>query len=166
MVIYPNKGRLAFLLVNAVIFVAICGYILTRDAAQVPLKVMIAADVGTPFFAACGIYLLFRLLSRSPALIIDERGLTDNASFTSAGFIPWSDIQAVQIMQVKRQPFLAIHVTDPEQYLQRLNILQQILMRANLAITGCVVNIPQSMLPVRLNALLNEINRHLQSVAA
>ncbi|HEY6241680.1 MAG TPA: STM3941 family protein, partial [Burkholderiales bacterium] len=119
--------------------------------------------IAIPFSVILGALVFPRLCSRKPALIIDEKGITDNASGMSVGFVPWDDITGTGIAVFRKRRFLGISVRNPEEYLAKAGRLKRMLMKANQRALGCVINIPQATLPVSIENILAHINGYRQS---
>lgn len=97
-VVYQSRGKLAAILFGSFLLDVLFVLLLARHPESMPAKTTVEAVVGVPFFGACGLFALSRLLWRKPAIIIDNDGLTDHASGASLGFIPWSDIADARII--------------------------------------------------------------------
>jgi hypothetical protein len=122
--------------------------------------------VGIPFFGACGLFTLSRLLWRKPAIVIDNEGLTDQASAVSVGFIPWSDIEHARVLELtfrrSRQKYLGVSLRNPKDYLAKCELLARGLLWANARMSGYVVNIPQAALSVKLEVILAHMEFYLR----
>ena len=94
-------------------------------------------------FGALGIiYFSKKLTDKKPGLIIDEKGVVDNASAVAAGFIPWSDIDHIETAKVMKQEFLMLIVKNPGDYLSKQkNMLKRKSMEMNLKHYGSPITI-------------------------
>jgi hypothetical protein len=114
------------------------------------------------FFGLCIPLALRKLFDRKPGLILNSSGITDNASFGSAGFVPWSDIVGAGIYGAQRQQMLVIKLRDPDKYINRGSALSRRLNKANEKMGGSPVAIPSIALKIdfpELLALFNEYHR-------
>ncbi|WP_442807474.1 STM3941 family protein [Trinickia soli] len=165
-VVYESRGKLAALLLGSFFAEVLGVLLLARHPESMPAKTTVAAVVGVPFFGACGLFVLSRLLWRKPAIIIDNDGLTDHASGVSLGFIPWSDIAdariVVQSFRASRQKFIGVSVRNPNEYLAKCGPLTRVLLWANKGLSGYIVNIPQTTLSVGLEVVMAHIEFYLQ----
>ena len=165
-VIYENRVKLAALFFGAFLLDTACVLLLARHPASMSAKTTGAAIVGIPFFGACGLFALCRLLWRKPAISIDNDGLTDHASGLSVGFIPWSDMTDARIFirsfGSSRQKFLGVALRNPNDYLAKCGPLTRILLRANKGLNGYIVNIPQTALSVQLDVVVAHIQFYLR----
>jgi hypothetical protein len=83
-------------------------------------KVIQVLGIISVLFFGLLLFTFFRkILDKQPGLIIDEHGITDNASAVSAGHIPWSEIQQLKTIKESGQYFLMIIVDDPYKYIER-----------------------------------------------
>jgi hypothetical protein len=96
--IHFRKGRLLFP-AGASLFVGLFlgGMAATalEDVSENPLilAVVLMSGLFGVFFLAIFAWVFIRVLSRAPALVVDERGLTDCSSISAVGFVPWTNIQ-------------------------------------------------------------------------
>jgi hypothetical protein len=70
-------------------------------------------------FGSVALIALRKLLDRSPGLVLDDRGVTDNSSLFPAGFIPWSDIAGVTMRRFKSEHIFYMLLKDPDGYIAR-----------------------------------------------
>ena len=75
-------------------------------------------------------FVLPRLFSSSPALVIDETGIFDNATLLGNGYARWCDIRELHFGEAERQRLLFVILNQPHQYLQRQPRIKRILGRA------------------------------------
>lgn len=167
-VVYQSRGKLVVILLGSFAFDVIGVLMLAQHPASMGAKTILTvkAVAAISFFSACGLFALYRLLWRKPAIRIDSDGLTDNASASSVGFIPWSDITGARIVvqstRRSRQKFLGVALRNPNDYLARCGPLTRLLFKANQRLTGYLVNIPQAALSMRLEALMEHIEFYRQ----
>jgi hypothetical protein len=109
-------------------------------------------------FAAC---FVVRLLWPVPMLVIDDKGLTDNASLLGAGFMAWREIGRVEIEEVLQQEYLAIYAVDVEQVLARCNPIKRAIMRINQRMAGTPLLLPMAALAMNGDELLAAVRPHL-----
>lgn len=119
--------------------------------------IAVCTYVGVPFFGLCAIYALYRLIARRPSVVIDEQGITDNASSVAVGLIRWEEIAEVFTYDYMGQQFLGIVPTDAESVLARANPLSRMLSRASHGLIGAPINISSVALPISVDELLQHI---------
>jgi hypothetical protein len=110
----------------------------------------LAMAISAPYL----LYGMWRLIVRKPCIVISDRGIEDNASPMSVGFVSWSEIEDVRIVEVairlSKLQFLCMHVVDRDALIRRLPFPKRLVRRL---IKGSPVNIPRSTLPMNLERL-------------
>lgn len=88
------------------------------------------------------LYFVYRLSDDSPAIILDAAGLTDNSSATSAGFIPWDQIEELQVKTMHSTPILGIVLRDSEFFFKSANPVARFLYKINRKVyrTSCMIS--------------------------
>jgi hypothetical protein len=160
LVIYPSRIKMLLVLLGAIAFVVMSIWIATPDIARIvaPWEVFIASYIGVPFFAACGLYAIYRLVWRRPALEIDSTGITDAASALGAGYLSWSEVGRVVLYKFQGQSMLGIFPKDLESFLSRRHPIRRRLIRLNLDLGCAPLNIPQVTLRMKLSELAELIH--------
>jgi len=115
------------------------------------------------FFGICFLYGFWKLFDKKMGLVIDDEGITDNASGVAAGKILWADITGVRTTQVQSTKFLLIDTVDPEKYLITKNRLKAATMRLNAKMYGTPVTIPSSALKCSFNDLERIVRRTFEA---
>lgn len=106
---------------------------------------------------SCGLGLacfVYRLCVRRPALVIDDEGLLDNATLTSAGMLRWEEIEDVYAYEFMGHRMLGIVPVDEEVAIRRLPRLKQLVLRTNRSFGVPPFNIPLKPLRVSTEDLL------------
>jgi hypothetical protein len=106
---------------------------------------------------SCGLGLacfVFRLCAGRPALVIDDEGLLDNATLTSAGMLRWEEIEDVYAYELMGHRMLGIVPVDEQALIGRLPRLKQLVLRTNRAFGLPPFNIPLKPLRVSIEDLL------------
>jgi hypothetical protein len=94
--------------------------------------IFLAGLFGFIFFGAGNLVLLKMLFRRNPALIIDEKGITDYSTFMSVGLIHWEDITAIKGGKLKSTHFITIHIKNKKKYIANSkNAWQTYMMKIN-----------------------------------
>lgn len=119
-----KKGKIAALIAMLSLLAVVVGtlqFVVFPFMAQYHiLKVVVAVgSVALPLFA---IYVILRgLLSTQPTLIIDDKGITDNAIQSGVGFVPWSDIVSFKHATNRvKQKLLLLYVRNPIDYISKI----------------------------------------------
>lgn len=93
-------------------------------------------------FFGWGFIILFkRIFTSHSLLIVDEQGMTDHSSALALGFVPWEDIENVQLRHMLNQTFISVSVKDQEAYLAKMSTLQRNATKANLKMGYPLINI-------------------------
>ncbi len=159
-IIYPSKRKTAVLAMGALTFVALCYWLLNNaesigDAQIIPL-------IGLVFFGACAIYAMYRLFVPKPSLIINEKGITDDSSAISFGFLSWDEIEKIYISNVINQAFLSILPKNVDEQLKKFSGIKQKIFKKNISLTGAPYGISSNSLPISTEKLMELTNLYLK----
>jgi hypothetical protein len=158
LVIPASRIRLLGYFAGGLGFVAL-GVFLMVDAARYDLYTMFIGLVTVAFFGAIAVTAFYRLVTAAPAIIINARGIVDNASGVSVGLIPWDQIGEVREYRVQNQVFLSILPKDLNALLKKQPRWKRAAIRANLSMGAAPVNIPQAALGMKVSDLIREIEQ-------
>lgn len=159
-IVYASRQRLLKLCLGSLALVGCATWILVQP--EVPPKVLLCAWLGIPIFGLITAFILKRLVLPIPAVVLEDRGITVNASWLSVGFIPWSDVTNAGITSYLNQRFLGISLHNPEKYLASVGFVKRYLMRTNSSSIGYAVSIPELALPISLEELLGHVRCYLE----
>ena len=157
LVIPPSRLKLVGTFLGALAFVALGALMMYTDMR----KGMIAkfwGAVAVVFFGAVAVSVLQKLFTAGPAVIINSRGITDNSSGVSLGFIAWDEIADVREYTFQNQTFLGIDPKDLDALIAKQPKWKRTAIRANVKLGAAPVNIPQLVLGVKVSDLVREIN--------
>lgn len=169
-----SKTKLALLVIGSLLFVAAGIWLTQLDDAVIASQrrynnpaVMHGLGVAAALLGAAGaVFGARKLFDTRPGLVFGPDGFTDNASATAAGFVPWSEVTGVGVMEFNRQKMLVVGVRDPEKYLARGGALKRMLGRANARMCGSPIVISAHALKTDFGALLTEFHNRLDRYAA
>lgn len=114
-----------------------------------PLFISVIGVIAILFFGFIGIVAFRKITTQSDGLIISSKGITDNSSAISAGFIPWEDITAVTETAVANQNFVNIVLKDPEAFIaSQKSAFKRKAMTANYRSFGSAVAISANSLKI------------------
>jgi hypothetical protein len=116
--------------------------------------------ISAPLFSLPLLYSCYRLLKRSPALIISQEGIFDNASIFSAGMIRWEEIKSLFIYNVMDNRLLGIIPFDVETILARQSSVKRFLLRIGNDSSAAPFAIPEDALPMSLEEFLVTIEKY------
>lgn len=120
-----NKRKLVKGLIGSIIFVVIGFWLLiyqpetNNPIFDNPLVKYGAAIASILFFGFGIFYFSKKTLDKKPGITIDDKGIFDNSSVVSVGYIPWADFKKISIVKVMEQEYLIIGVNNPEYYLNK-----------------------------------------------
>lgn len=108
------------------------------------------------------LYYTYRILIRKPSLIINEYGILDRATFTSAGFIPWSEITSVCIRTGGYRSYvqftLGISLKNKEEFIsRRFQGIKKVLIKMG----KYPVNIPQWSINMNIRKAFDIISYYI-----
>lgn len=150
----PSRWKMTLIALGSLLFVLCAPFLWTHGDPFI--RAVAVADVL--FFGFCALFALGRLLRPRPSLVLDQRGITDNASATGAGFIAWKEIAAVGMTSLGTNRFLVIIPHDTQAILARQPPFKRKIMAANMGLVGSPVTIPgHTTMP------LEEIMKHIQA---
>ena len=139
LVVRVRRGVLGRYLLGSLVFVAAGGWLLASGS----VLQAVAGVLGLAFFGPMAAWFAVTLLRRRPALVVDERGVTDHSSPVAAGFLPWSQVRWV----AGGGAYVQLGLHRPEVVLARLGPLARLLVQANARVAGgVVVRIPVALL--------------------
>ena len=158
--IYPKHGGL---ILTSFIFVLLgLGFLILALIAEGSLAVLtLIGSIGvisTLIFGAALIFFIYRVVSKKPAVIVNDQGIHDYSSFTSCGTIHWEDIEDIRLYIFMGQSFIGIVPKDKEHFLAGQRGFKKLLMKLNSRMAAeTPINIAQSGLPIHLEELFDFI---------
>lgn len=169
LVIELSKSKAILIILGSLAFVAAGYWFFTRDAATVregpiddPLFIHGVGIVSMVFFSLTGIVGIRKLFDKRPGLVLNSAGIIDNSSGLAAGFIPWSEITGAEIYEIRRQKMLIIKVRNPEEFIQRGNVLRQAMVKMGSKMSGSPIAITSSTLEIDFSKLLSTFKQYHQ----
>lgn len=131
--------------------------------AELPVPLIILGGyVLAPLGTISLVWIIVRLFSKKPALSIGREGILDNASLASVGMLKWEEIDHIHLSATGPESFLTIVPKEPESILSRQGPVKRLLVRANEVLADGCVNIPESLLPISLEEVLEQIRQSYQ----
>jgi hypothetical protein len=156
-----SKTKLLISVGSASLFVVLGFYIILKGAHSQedfnPLVVQGIGFVSVVFFGAIAIFGSKKIFDRTPGLIVDDKGITDNSSGVCVGLIEWNDIAGVSTSAVMTTKFLLIHVYNPEKYLAKVNKTKARIMKANMKMAGTPLSISSTALECNFAELTKSV---------
>jgi hypothetical protein len=156
LVIHTSRLKLAAVALVSAGFVVVGTWILLH-AREEALRGAAIGLASIAFFGFCGGYAVWRLIRRTPALVISGQGIVDNASALRVGFMGWNEIADLREYRLGNQVFLGIVPANLDALLAKQPAWKRGAIRANLRLGAAPVNIPQVVLPMKVSDLIDEI---------
>jgi hypothetical protein len=165
------KTILLFLGCLAFIITGVCFVIspekFLSPVARSSTAIFIGGCLGILVFGFFGVTIFKKLFENVPGLTISVDGITDNSGGLPAGFIPWSDIIAVKVIEINNQRLLNLVVKNPHEYIQRQkSALKRMIMKKNLDIYGAAIGISANALKINFGDLKETIEKRLSDYKA
>ena len=143
-----SKNKLFLMFLGCIAFVAIgIWFVIKQPVSDLPLLsnptvVVIVGLASIGLFGLIGVLLVKKLGDNTPGLIISNKGITDNSSAMSNGFIPWDDIIEMKEIQIVNQRFINVVVKNPQDYIDRQkSAFKRKSLQLNFNQYGCVIGI-------------------------
>lgn len=171
-IIELSKGKIALVLLGAVVFVIAGIWFLTLDAESIrsdrgfrllfnsPALAYAVGVAAIAIFGFFGFSAIKQFLNKKPGLIFNSTGIVDNASAAAAGFIPWSDVLGSHIFEMQGQKMLVIMVRNPQKYIDRGGAVKRKLNKANFNMAGSPISISSITLKANLSELQSMFDRY------
>lgn len=160
--IYPSLKKMMVGLVISFVF-TIVGVIEIIGGMDGNILLLILGVVSAGFMGIVFLYLLKRIIMRTPILVIDKDGITDNASAGGVGLVRWSEVKEVIIHTYMDQKLLGIVVHNNDVIEERLSGIKKALFKINKSKAMSMntpINIPQNVTSVKLE----EIKKHIDDM--
>ena len=164
LVIELSKSKSIFAILGSFGFVAAGYWLFTMDAAAMkrlpindPLFIHGVGIASMVFFSLTGIIGIRKLFDKRPGLVLNSAGIIDNSSGLAAGFVPWSEITGVGIYEFRRQKMLIIKVRNPEEFIQRGNVLRRAVMKIGSKMSSSPISITSNTLEIHFPEIAFEI---------
>src|SRR5699024_9318838 len=139
---YPKKGRMFLLGIGAILFILIgLVFLFITFDGEVNWAYRMIGLICILFFGMCFVFIVKQLFSKKPALLIDEKGITDWSSAIQVGLIEWEEIEDTRLIVYSGQKFLAIYTYDKELIINRTHGFRKIAYKMNKALIDSQVNI-------------------------
>ena len=158
LVIPPSRLKLLGQAAGGLVFAAVGLFLMFVPTREGPFSRLIGL-IMVVFFGAVAVTILYRLMKGAPAIIINARGIVDNASGVSIGLIPWDQIREVREYRVQDQVFLSITPRDLDALLEKQPRWKRTAIRANLSMGAAPLNVPQAALGIKVSDLVREIEQ-------
>jgi hypothetical protein len=161
-----KKSRvvLGFFWIICMIILTIIAIILLQFQSTTILRTIIIY-LSIPLFFLVLLYYIYILTHTVPALVINEKGIVNNAAFGAVGMIEWHEIKSIYIdtMDIgingshSDQDFITIEVKNLKEFREKLPLWKQYWISFCLATNYPAVYIPTQFLVKNRTTILKEI---------
>lgn len=140
------------MLVGSLLFIIIgIWMILKHEDIKSPLNstlaMLLVGIASILFFGFAAIMAIRKMTTQSDGLIISSKGITDNSSGISAGFIPWEEVITITETSIANQIFINIIVKNPEEFIaSQKSSFKRTAMMANYKSFGTAIAISANSL--------------------
>lgn len=167
--IKSSKTKIVLLMLASIVFVLVCIWLLVYPYATNILTgtlVYPVAILGIIFFGFCGLYALSKIFDNTPGLIINDKGITDNSSAVSVGFVDWKDITNVSVTDVFGQKFVTVEVSNSNDLISKQGFLKRFLLNVNMQGYKSPVQLSSVTLKATTEDIFNGISKGLTEFRA
>ena len=167
-----NRRKIAFAVIGCLMFVGAGMWLVSLDDSRVisdrgfrlffnnPLYAHGLGWLAIAFFGGVAIFFAKKFFDKTPGLIFNAEGITDNAGMNAAGFIPWEEVDGYDVFEMSGQKMLVIIVSHPEKYASRGNFLKRKLNAANAQMAGSPISVSTNTLDVGFHELLSLFQKY------
>ena len=163
-VIYQNtKGNILYS-IGSFLFtiIGILGLFIFFQDMELVMQIILKAIlfIGIIFFGYGSIYFLKRMKTKKEMLIVNSKGITDNTSAISLGFIPWEDIEDVYVDGVLGNNFNELKIKNEEKYLNNISFIKKLLINSNKKMGHQIVCITLNTTNYSINEVMEKIKEY------
>lgn len=168
-----SKNKLTLMLICSLIFISLgLWFVIKPPTIRNPIignptLILTVGIAAILFFGLCAIFIAKKLPDKTPGLIINNQGVTDNSSGVSVGLIPWDDIKGINMTNVANQKFLMLVVKNPDEYINRQKgFIKKKAMQMNYKSYGSPISISANGLKCNFNELFRILQDKFNDVKA
>jgi hypothetical protein len=156
-VIKASRVRLLKVFGIGVLMVAVGAWASTRP--ETAMRVMGYIWVG--FFGLAMVAIAIKALGSRLTLVLDREGLITVPSRIPIHRIPWDQLLDVRVVSISGQEYVGMNVRDPS--VLGDTAVSKAVRAADMAVTGCAINIPDSMLDRSAQEVVELLSRYRAS---
>lgn len=158
-----SRTKVWILICLSVVLSAVCFWLFFAAETQSrfqPFAVKIISVMGMLFFGLAGLFGFYRLYDKSPAVILNNEGIAIATDFFGKHFIVWSEIEKMEIGQLKGRRFLLIFVFNPEAHLQKAKSAARFWMKVTERMYGTPFTVPSGTLNMKFAEFIGHVNEY------
>ena len=173
MIIYPSRVKLMKSFVLSILFILVGAWLIVggfninigivRPSSRL-YNTTFTGVVGITccvFFGMCSLYIIKRMIIKQPSIIVNENGITDNASAAAVGLIKWSEVKEISIYEYMGQKLLGIVPKDVDTILCRIPAYKRVLLKINKRFGAKMINIPQNTIDISLEKISESMLKYM-----
>lgn len=138
-IVKQKKLRLFIYILTSLFFTGICILFLLlydRDMGEGLLELISSNDLTfylfemimvlvMVFFLFATYFLVKKMIQNKPILVVDRKGVYDNATYFAVGFIPWSEIEGIYLGYQFNNEFIEVKLKNTDIFIEKLNFIQK-----------------------------------------
>ena len=127
--------------------------------------IVVIGIVSIIFFGLCALFYIQKLFDKTPGLIIDNIGITNNSNGVPVDKIFWRDVDHVFVTNINNQCYIMVTVINPQEYIDNAsNLLNKKLLQLNFNKYGTPLYIYTNALKTNSEDLFKIINEQLGEI--
>lgn len=141
---YDSKGRMIILSLMTIALSLSFGFIaISMLMGGIPMDLILFVFLMGITLILCptSFYLMKKVKSNEPSVIVSEKGITINGYIPKIGFIPWGDVEGCLPYKLKGELLLGIVLYDEEKYLDKFTGMNRKILEANKGMGFPAINI-------------------------
>lgn len=168
----PNsKGKLVFLLIGSLLFVAGGIWFINNPSAfknsglyyRPNWETIAIGYTSVIFFGLCAITFIYVFFNNKPGLVINTDGIIISP-MVSEKIVKWSDIEKFDIIDIARTRIIMIYIKNPEEYIEhQKSWARRKLLQFNYKRYGALLSISTSALKCDFDELYAFLNDSLNN---
>ncbi len=161
-----SRTKLLLMLAAAIAFVAIGIWFVVAPPNfrnQFWANRAFVAGIGSiVVFGLFAIFIVRKLGDRTPGLVVNEKGIVDNAGAFPAGEIAWDDVLGIEDIEMSGQRMVLVFVRDPQPFIDRhTNAVKRKIVTMNAQMVGTPISISANSLQIEFEELLALLHSRL-----
>ncbi len=166
LIFHPNRLSLVKSLIGSILFVFLSIWmVLTSFESYLYPSLLVkgAGYAGSLLFSFSAVFSLIRSIRKDLAVIVDERGICDNATGVGANWISWDEILDVHVIRLADSNYVCIIPKDKEAFLSRFSWLGRVL-RIGPPLSIAAFAISADLFNVNAETLCDQITAYQQDL--
>lgn len=154
---------MALYALGALAFIAVAIGMLRNPEAELIVRVasyLIIAGFGLSAFVS-----VKEMVRPRIGLRLDEAGIHSSQALGGNAFdLPWSELAAVRVVTIRREPMVVFEAHDPEWGMDQVSPAVRAMRKANAALVGSWMSVPPRMFGATAEGMVGDVDRYYRSV--